>query len=60
MKILLIFSTLGYNRGGLRILITSTQKCSKVEVTHYINRKKDGQQGSIMRPDNAKWKNIYI
>ena len=40
MKILLIFSARVYNRGGLLILIMSTQKCSKVEVTHCINRKK--------------------
>ena len=44
MKIVLISSALGYNRDGVRIAITSTRKCSKVEVTHCINRKKDGQQ----------------
>ena len=45
MKILLIFSGIGYNRGGLRILITSTRKRSKVEVTHCINKKKMADNG---------------
>ena len=45
MKILLIFSGLGYNRGRLRILITSAQKRSEVEVTHCINRKKKANNG---------------
>ena len=44
MKIVLISSALGYNRGGVRIAITPTRKCSEVEVTRCINREKDGQQ----------------
>ena len=45
MKILLIFSGLGHNRGSLCIFMMAMQKHSIIGVSHCINRKKMADDG---------------